>query len=163
MSEISQHSVNVMSSKSAKPREFSDELLLRAGEFHGHGGPFLVVGLRMGLRALRDLDACGWLDLRCRAHLRRSPPDSCVLDGIQVATGCTMGKMNMEVSEGEGVSAEFEGGRGATMIELRREAEEEIRRSLREGEEADRLLKRLIEARDDDLFTVSLTLRKEEK
>jgi formylmethanofuran dehydrogenase subunit E len=110
----------MMSSRSVKPREFSDELLLRAGEFHGHGGPFLVVGLRMGLRALRDLDACGWLDLRCRAHLRRSPPDSCVLDGIQVATGCTMGKMNMEVSEGEGVSAEFEGGRGATMIELRR-------------------------------------------
>ena len=146
-----------------KSRKWSRALLLRTEEFHGHGGPFLVVGLRMGLRAMRDLDACGWFDLRCRAHLRRSPPDSCVLDGIQVATGCTMGKMNMEVSEGEGVSAEFEGGRGATMIELRREVEEEMRRSLGEGEEADRLLKRLIEARDDDLFTVSLTLRKEEK
>ena len=146
-----------------KSREFSDELLLRAGEFHGHRGPFLVVGLRMGLRALRDLDACGCFDLRCRAHLRRSPPDSCVLDGIQMATGCTMGRMNIEVSEGEGVSAEFEGGRGATMIELRREVEEEIRRSLGEGEEADRLLKGLVEARDDDLFTVSLTLSKGEK
>ena len=152
-----------MSSRSAKPREFSDELLLRAGEFHGHRGPFLVVGLRMGLRALRDLDACGWFDLRCRAHLRRSPPDSCVLDGIQVATGCTMGKMNIEASEGEGVSVEFEGGLGATTIELRRDVEEEIRLSLGEDEEADRLLKWLIEARDDDLFTVSITLRKGEK
>jgi formylmethanofuran dehydrogenase subunit E len=48
-----------MGSRPAKTRELSEELVLRAGEFHGHGGPFLVIGLRMGLRALRDLDASG--------------------------------------------------------------------------------------------------------
>jgi len=147
-----------MGSRPAKTRELSEELMLRAGEFHGHGGPFLVIGLRMGLRALRDLDASGWLDLRCRARLRLSPPDSCVLDGIQVATGCTMGKMNLEASEGEGVSVEFTGERGTETIELRRDVAGEIRRCLGEAGEADRLVRRLIEAREEYLFIIRFTL-----
>jgi len=89
-----------------KQRDWSDELLERAVEFHGHGGPMMVVGLRMGLAALRRLEAPGWFGLRCVAMLRWGPPDS-VIDGIQVSTGCTMGKRNMEVREREGIAAVF--------------------------------------------------------
>ena len=149
-----------MASKPMKTRELSGELLQRASEFHGHGGPFLVVGLRLGQRALKDLDASGWFDLRCRAHLKLSPPDSCVLDGIQVATGCTMGKMNLEASDGEGVSVEFTGERGTETIELRGDAYREIKRRLGEAGKADHLVRRLTEASDEDLFIVRFTLAK---
>lgn len=90
-----------------KMRGWSKGLLDQAIEFHGHGGPFLVVGLRMGLTALSRLDARGWFDLRCRVSLPWRPPDSCVIDGIQCSTGCTMGKHNIDVGEGEGIAADF--------------------------------------------------------
>ena len=67
----------------------------------------MTVGLRMGLYALEDLDCKGWFDVSCRVALRWRPPDSCVIDGIQSSTGCTMGKRNIEVVEGDGVSATF--------------------------------------------------------
>lgn len=96
-----------MKAETSKNREWSQELLDRAVEFHGHRGPLMVVGLRMGLLALRILEAKGWYDLRCRIFTRRIHPDSCVIDGIQISTGCTMGKHNIELEEREGVSAEF--------------------------------------------------------
>lgn len=84
-----------MLAEDIKQREWSEDLLHRAISFHGHGGPFLVVGLQMGLAALRMLEASGLFDLCCSVKLR-SPPDSCVIDGIQFSTGCTMGKCNID-------------------------------------------------------------------
>lgn len=56
---------------------------------------------------MERLDAKGWFDVKCKVRLRWRPPDSCIIDGIQISTGCTMGKKNLEVYEDEGVSAEF--------------------------------------------------------
>ncbi|KON30900.1 hypothetical protein AC482_02790 [miscellaneous Crenarchaeota group-15 archaeon DG-45] len=137
-----------------KQRAWSEELLDRATEFHGHGGPYMVVGLRMGLAALRRLDARGWFDLRCRVSLRWRPPDSCVIDGIQSSTGCTMGKHNIEVEDGEGVAARFtKEGRRVDII-LRQEVFDEIERALAgEGEgTVEELMDELIAASDRDLF-----------
>ena len=90
-----------------KRRVYSKELEERAIEFHGHGGPFMIVGLRMGISALNHLDAKGWFGLDCVVKLNWAPPDSCVIDGIQSSTGCTMGKRNIRVEETSGVSARF--------------------------------------------------------
>lgn len=140
-----------------KQREWSEDLLDRAIEFHGHGGPFMVVGLRMGLIALRRLDARGWFDLRCRVSLRWRPPFSCVIDGIQSSTGCTMGKHNVEVEERDGIAAEFTRGDGRIEIVLKEEALEEIRGALRgeSGEPMEALMAGLMDAPDDDLFEIS--------
>ena len=116
-----------------KPREWSEGLLDYAIEFHGHGGPFIVVGLRIGLVALRRLDARGWFDIRCRVALRWRPPDSCVIDGIQCSTGCTMGKHNIEVEEQEGITADFYKTGKHLRIVLRQEVIERIRGTLAEG------------------------------
>jgi len=125
----------LMRVETPKPRELSGDLMDRAVEFHGHGGPFMVVGLRMGLTALRRLDARGWFDLRCRVAIRWRPPDSCVIDGIQSSTGCTMGKHNIEVEEGAGIAAEFNKGGESLSLTLRREVLEKIRRTLDGGDE----------------------------
>lgn len=138
-----------------KQREWSQELLERAIEFHGHGGPFMVIGLRMGLHALKQLDAGGWFDLRCLVSLPWRPPDSCVIDGIQSSTGCTMGKHNIEIEEREGISASFYKNDENLRITLKKDVEEKIRNTLaKEYEEVHKLISGLINACDLDIFDI---------
>ena len=138
-----------------KQRDWSSDLHERAIEFHGHGGPFMVIGLRMGLLALKHLDAGGWFDLRCLVSLWWGPPDSYVIDGIQSSTGCTMGKRNIEIVERDGISASFHKKDENLRIALKNESLERIRNILvDEPEEIRRLISELIDARDQDMFEI---------
>ena len=147
----------MMRVETPKQRDWRQDLLDKAIEFHGHGGPFMVVGLRMGLTALERLDAHGWFDLRCRAMLRWAPPDSCVIDGIQTSSGCTMGKHNIEVEEQDGIAAEFTKGKERLEIRLRPEVLDRIRRVLKSGEDGEvrSVISELIDASEGEVFTVS--------
>lgn len=69
-----------------------------AARLHGHLGPWLVLGYRIGLRALEILEA-RHSDLLCTAYLPLKTPYTCALDGIQASTGCTLGKLNLKVNE----------------------------------------------------------------
>ncbi len=109
----------MMKMRTPKQRTYTRELEETAVRLHGHGGPFMVIGLRMGLEALNILDVRGWFDIKCKAVLRWAPPDACVLDGIQVSTGCTLGKHNIEVEQGQGVSATFNHGDSGVELRLR--------------------------------------------
>jgi len=142
----------LMRARAQKQKSCSEEFLERAAEFHGHSGSFMVVGLRMGLEALRRLDASGWFDIRCRVELNWRPPDSCVIDGIQVSTGCTMGKRNIEVLEAEGVAAEFYKGDEHLRVVLRNEVLDRMRRTLATGEDSARLVEEIAKADPSDLF-----------
>ena len=82
--------------KAVNPDEISlEEMIERAIEFHGHLGPFLVLGIRMGLLALRELSSSGYEGIEALVKTGNTPSLSCLLDGIQVSTGCTMGKGNI--------------------------------------------------------------------
>ena len=144
----------MMRVEAPKSGVWSRELLDRAVEFHGHGGPLMVVGLRMGLLALSRLNARGWFDLSCRVLLRWRPPDSCVIDGIQTATGCTMGKHNIEVEERDGIAAEFTTDRERLHLRLKPKQLERIRKTLALSDEgATRaLIEEMIATTDHDLF-----------
>ena len=145
-----------MKVEASKRRDWSDDLLDRSIEIHGHGGPFMVVGLRMGLVALERLDAHGWFDLKCVVRLRWAPPDSCVIDGIQTSSGCTMGKHNITVEEQDGIAAEFTKGKERLEVHLRPEVLDRIRKP---GEEdyVRSVISELIEAPEAEIFVVSLT------
>jgi formylmethanofuran dehydrogenase subunit E len=70
-----------------------------AADFHGHLGPFLVLGVRMGLIALRELQTSrGDLKLHATAILERAVPFSCTIDGIQIVTQCTMGNGRLQIN-----------------------------------------------------------------
>ena len=137
-----------------KRRVLDGELERRAVEFHGHGGPFMTVGLRMGLYALGHLDCWGWFDVSCRVALRWMPPDSCVIDGIQSSTGCTMGKRNLEVVDGGGVSATFTSKGGSVTLTLREEVLKKIKSGLGDEEAARELMGWLGGAAALELFEV---------
>jgi len=144
--------------KTPKQRDYTAQLEERATEFHGHGGPFMIIGLRMGLAALDLLDSKGWFEIKCRAHLRWAPPNSCVIDGVQSSTGCTMGKHNIEVEEAQGISAEFHAGEKRVRITLRGDTLSFVRGSFDAGDEAvENCMARLREAAVEELFHVEWT------
>jgi formylmethanofuran dehydrogenase subunit E len=91
---------------------------LEAGiDFHGHLGPYLVLGLRMGNTAVRMLKPKGLHGLSATVWTPISPPQSCVLDGIQVSSGCTLGKGNIRVRESKRTKARFRSADRTLVIE----------------------------------------------
>jgi formylmethanofuran dehydrogenase subunit E len=85
----------------------------KAADFHGHLGPFLVIGVRMGLIGVRELEVKGNDEmLHVTAMLKYSVPFSCVVDGIQVATKCTIGNKKLRLRSSSGIAARFELQRG---------------------------------------------------
>lgn len=90
-----------------------DAILKKAEEFHGHLGPFVTLGVRMGLIGLRELRVKrNEKKLRATAMLEYSVPFSCVIDGIQVATKCTIGNKKLRLRSSPGITARFELQRG---------------------------------------------------
>jgi len=86
-----------------------DVILNKAEEFHGHLGPFLVLGVRMGLIGVRELETKGNNDeLHVTVMVKDFPPFSCVIDGIQVATKCTIGNKKLRLKNFSGIAAKFE-------------------------------------------------------
>ena len=79
------------------PQESDPGWLKSAAQFHGHLGPMMVFGARMGMAALRAVDAKGYFDveIKCEGPMAK-PPASCFLDGLQISTGATMGKRNLD-------------------------------------------------------------------
>ena len=84
-------------------------IIKKAADFHGHLGPFLVMGVRMGLIAVRELGVKGnYEELRVTVMSKYFVPFSCVIDGIQVATKCTVGNKKLRVKNSSGIAAKFE-------------------------------------------------------
>ena len=81
-------------------------LLREAEKFHGHIGVFLVLGLKAGLCA-NEILGKDVFEIHARIETTSKPPRSCFLDGIQLTTGCTMGKGNIELRDGDSLSAAF--------------------------------------------------------
>jgi len=81
--------------------------LEEAARFHGHLGPFLVLGYRAGKAALSKLEPCRPDELEAKVTCPRRKPYSCFVDGVQCSTRCTLGKGNLEVFEGDGLALEL--------------------------------------------------------
>lgn len=123
--------------------------------FHGHLGPYLVLGYRMGRTALRELDSEGHFGLSVVVHSRLQPPASCLIDGVQLGSGCTLGKRNIEIAGIEGPAyAEFASERGERItIHLRADVPRLVADLIRESgvEEAG---DRLFHMGEESLFEV---------
>ena len=141
-----------------KQRILDESLESRAIEFHGHDGPFMTLGLRMGLAALEMLDCKGWFDLRCEVRLIWRPPDSCVIDGIQSSTGCTMGKKNISVVEQPGVEAVFTSKEKVLTIKLKEEVIEKLKNNMTEEDIPHEMIEELETAELSTIFDINLAI-----
>jgi formylmethanofuran dehydrogenase subunit E len=77
--------------------------------FHGHRCPFMPLGYRMGRRALESLGVQREPDhtLHVIAELGEGHPQTCLMDGIQAATGATFGKTLIEKTHWGKLAATF--------------------------------------------------------
>jgi formylmethanofuran dehydrogenase subunit E len=105
--------------------EQNSDILSKAIEFHGHLGPYLVLGLKAGLYANHVL---GKEPMKTNAVVltKTTPPESCFADGIQFTTGCTFGKGNISMTEEIGLAVVFKKTDRELMLKLKKEILEEI-------------------------------------
>ena len=60
----------------------------RIKKFHGHLGPYVLLGYKMGILAKKKLTNINTIKIL----IPKNPPQSCILDGLQLSTNCTLGK-----------------------------------------------------------------------
>ncbi|NIM58316.1 MAG: formylmethanofuran dehydrogenase [Candidatus Aminicenantes bacterium] len=117
--------VSCLAIQSQEKVEQSKEFLLRAIEFHGHLGPYLVLGLRAGLYANKMLGKDP-METEAFIKTKTTPPESCFADGVQISTGCTFGKRNISLEEGEGLQVTFKKNNQKLALKLKEEIIEEM-------------------------------------
>ncbi len=133
----------------------NEELFDRLREFHGHLGPFAMLGYRAGRLALYELAAPSHFGVRARVECPAHTPESCFVDGIQYSTGCTLGKCNIEMVPAEEISFALTVDESGASITIKPRAEV-IARFGPWMEEADdeTAARRVAAMRDEELFEV---------
>jgi formylmethanofuran dehydrogenase subunit E len=131
-------------------------LLREAEKFHGHLGAFLVLGLKAGLYSNEILGKDLFVT-HARVETESTPPRSCFVDGIQLTTGCTMGKRNIELMEGDSLSVTFTKNNRQLTLRIKPALLKELTgiASMGEGERA---ALRLVDKPVEDLFDTSSSL-----
>lgn len=74
-----------------------NEKLKQIERFHGHLGPYVVLGYKMGEIANQMLGS-GPFSKNVVVWTGMKPPVSCIIDGIQMSSGCTLGKGNISIN-----------------------------------------------------------------
>lgn len=68
--------------------------------YHGHVGPWNVLGWRIGQAALRELKSpWGAHELEIVCYVPPQTPFTCLLDGLSVATGNSQGRLDLRMAE----------------------------------------------------------------
>ncbi len=65
--------------------------------FHGHNGPFLALGYKLGKHLIRRLRTKGIMDLKIMVKCKAAKPFTCLIDGLQCSTFATLGKGNINI------------------------------------------------------------------
>jgi len=85
-----------------------ENALKRAVKIHGHLGPFLVLGVKMGLLAKSLLNKG---IQKCEVEVIDEKPYLCAVDGIRAIIGD-----GIAIKEGRGITATFQGVEGVRAI-----------------------------------------------
>ncbi len=72
-------------------------------KFHGHLGPYLILGLLAGNLGLRKTGAKKHFGMEVKVYGANKKPKSCLIDGLQLSTGATYGKGNIQKFAGSDI------------------------------------------------------------
>jgi formylmethanofuran dehydrogenase subunit E len=142
----------------SKPDSKLMTLMEKAAEFHGHLGPFLVIGVRMGNMAKRILKPNIKENKRLQATVKIPllTPFSCILDGVQTTTQCTVGnqKLKIENSQKE-ITAYFElkNSNRALKVSVNPKIIEELMNKISEGSTNEELAWNIAHMPENQLLT----------
>jgi formylmethanofuran dehydrogenase subunit E len=140
-----------------KPSTEITSQIENAVKLHGHLGPFLVIGVRMGEMAKRHLgvdEKTGHV-LLGRIKIPFSTPFSCVIDGIQATTGCTVGNQRLKTEKSRGeITAIFKlrGSDKSVKILVNRELVKNLNEQMSRGADSENLAADIACLKEEQLF-----------
>lgn len=117
------------------------EILDKAISLHGHLGPFLVLGLRMGLRAVSIIGRAS----SCEVFAPIKKPYVCAVDGLKTIIGDSI-----VLREGEGLSARFSNGKDSIVIKVRENIVKKYAKTI--WEECEENARLIMESSDEEIF-----------
>ncbi len=117
--------------------------------FHGHLGPYLILGILMGEYALKNLRAKKYSGLEVKIKGADKKPKSCIVDGLQLSTGATLGKGNICKLNGKDIRVIFYNVNSRKNIMLSLKPELKIRLAkLKSHQDSEILAKKLYKTKD---------------
>jgi formylmethanofuran dehydrogenase subunit E len=144
----------------AEKREF-ESAVKNAVKLHGHLGPFLMIGVRMGVLAQKMLKSQTGFRNRLRVTVRVPPstPFSCAIDGIQTTTSCTVGNRRLRVENSKRkIDACFEllreGSSKTLHISVNQRVVQTLTEKLSKGMTNEQLAGQVASMSEDQLFTL---------
>ena len=138
-----------------KDRRVLKEIADKIRDFHGHFGPFAALGVRLGWTGMERLRARrGDEGLKVSLSLNvMKPPTTCIIDGIQVSTGCTIGNGRLKVKLGKAVAASFKlKGKRAVRLKVSTWFIRWMRKRLEEGEPLEKVAYDVLAAEPKRIF-----------
>jgi len=128
-----------------------EETLKMLQDFHGHLGPYAVIGYRMGKIACRELNNDPF-SKNVIVLTGTNPPISCIIDGVQLGSGCTFGKGNIKIQNKKQPIAIFKDKNGKQIrITLKKEIKDEIDLKVTEKNMID-YSEKIFEKSEEELF-----------
>jgi formylmethanofuran dehydrogenase subunit E len=131
-----------------------------AQKLHGHLGPFLVLGVRMGMIAKKALNAVDEQQTSLKANVKVPlfPPFSCLIDGIQASTSCTIGNQRLTIENSEEICVNFtkQNAAGTVKITLTPEMAEELEKRRSEDSLTEKFALELAHTPENQLFHVKI-------
>lgn len=143
----------------SKISEESTSLIKKAADFHGHLGPFLVIGVRMGSLAKKilNVNVRESNKLRATARLPLLTPFSCILDGIQATTQCTIGNQKLRIEDSQAkivVYFEQQSSGKALRIHVNPKIIKELKNRYSEGASNEELAREIVSMPESQLFII---------
>jgi len=126
------------------------EEMERLKTFHGHLGPWAVVGYRMGQTARKKFTNKLWVVV----YTGTEPPMSCLIDGVQFTSCCTMGKGNIKIKDDNLAMGMFYDEKAILEIRLKDKWRRKIdSETTKENEEE--ISMEVLQAKDEELFRIT--------
>ncbi len=122
------------------------------GKFHGHLGPYVAIGYRMGAIARRELGE--YKGMMAVVYCSLVPPVRCLVDGVQLASGCTFGKANIKLKSAKNLQVVFTKGERTLIVSLKPGFRQAIDREMSKAQEVEQSL-RYYRMAEDELLVVS--------
>lgn len=132
--------------------------LKEAERFHGHLGPYLVLGILAGELALKKLKVKKYFGLEVKVYGANKKPKSCLIDGLQLSTGATYGKGNINKFNGSKILVEFksESPRKKVTIKFKDDLIKNLAKT-KTHRDSELLARKLYNTDGCDLFNLQLT------
>jgi formylmethanofuran dehydrogenase subunit E len=148
-----------MKTLESKISEELTSLIKKAADFHGHLGPFLVIGVRMGSLAKKILNANVEENnkFRVTARLPLLTPFSCIIDGIQATTQCTVGNQKLRIENSQAkiiVYFEQKNSHNALRIHVNPKIIKELKDRYSEGASNEELAREIASIPESQLFVI---------